>query len=169
MQQSCHPIGEENRTRQLRMSQATTVAVPPEFLDVTVHSNRRVPPSRDQSSGHVQSRTLTVSCGLGTKIVEVLLSVVRKNPKSCWSQLKCPRCALQQRIRLDDIDLSELFTCRASVMQSVPRFLWGSFRVALKVALDEIIAAVSFVRGEGGSCCCYCLACCCTDLVGEVL
>ena len=106
--------------------------------------------------------------------------MVRKNPKSCWSQLKCPRCALQQRIRgggfakLDDIDLSELFTCRASVMQSVPRFLWGSFQVALIVALDEIITgyesrSVLRQEREGGSCCCYCLACCCTDLVGEVL
>ena len=92
------------------MSQATTVVVPPESLDVTVILMGRfqrpedVPDgwfwlaptmTRDQSRGHVQSRTLTVSCGLGTKIVEVLLSVVRINPKSCWSQLKYPR---QQRI-----------------------------------------------------------------------
>ena len=37
-------------------------------------------PKDRQSSGHVQSRTLIVSCGLGTKIVEVPLPVVRKNP-----------------------------------------------------------------------------------------
>ena len=38
-------------------------------------------------------------------------------------------------------------------MQSVPRFLWGSFRVALKVALDEIVAGYesrSVVRQEKG-------------------
>ena len=53
----------------------------------------------------------------------------------------CPSAAHQRGgfAQLDDIDLSELFTCRASVMQSASRFLWGSFRVALKVALDEII------------------------------
>ena len=34
------PIGEEKRTSRLRMSQATTVAVPPETLDVTVQSDR---------------------------------------------------------------------------------------------------------------------------------
>ena len=34
------PIGEENHTRRLRMSQATTVAVPPETLDVAVQSDR---------------------------------------------------------------------------------------------------------------------------------
>ena len=28
-------------------------------------------------------------------------------------------------------------------MRSVPRFLWGSFRVAMKVALEEIMAGVS--------------------------
>ena len=38
-------------------------------------------------------------------------------------------------------------------MQSVPRFLWGSFRVALKVALDEINAgheSRSILRQERG-------------------
>ena len=43
------PIGEENRTRQLRMSQATTVAVPPESLDVIVHSDREIPAPRRPS------------------------------------------------------------------------------------------------------------------------
>ena len=43
------PNGEENRTRLLRMSQATTVAVPPESLDVTVHSDREVPAPRRPS------------------------------------------------------------------------------------------------------------------------
>ena len=40
--------------------------------------------------------------------------------------------------QLDHRDISEVFSCRASVMRTVPRFLWGSFRVALKVALEEI-------------------------------
>ena len=40
--------------------------------------------------------------------------------------------------QLDLWDISEVFSCRASVMRTVPRFLWGSFRVALKVALEEI-------------------------------
>ena len=67
----------------------------------------------------------------------------------------CPSAAHQRGgfAQLDDIDLSELFTCRASVMQSASRFLWGSFRVALKVALDEIIAGYesrSVFRQERG-------------------
>ena len=40
--------------------------------------------------------------------------------------------------QLDFWDISEVFSCRASVMRTVPRFLWGSFRVALKVAFEEI-------------------------------
>ena len=40
--------------------------------------------------------------------------------------------------QLDHWSIHELFACRASVMRTVPRFLWGSFRVAEKVALDEV-------------------------------
>ena len=44
---------------------------------------------------------------------------------------------------LDHWDLGETFAQRGCLMRSVPRFLWGSFRVAMKVALEEIIAGVS--------------------------
>ena len=39
---------------------------------------------------------------------------------------------------LDEWNLEELFSHRGSLMRSVPRFLWGSFRVATKLALEEI-------------------------------
>ena len=39
----------------------------------------------------------------------------------------------------DDWNLQEVFRTRASVMRTVPRFLWASFRAALKVALEEIV------------------------------
>ena len=42
-------------------------------------------------------------------------------------------------VALDDGDLEEVFSRRGSLMRSVPRFLWGSFRVATKLALDEIV------------------------------
>ena len=38
------------------------------------------------------------------------------------------------------VDLSLVFARRAVVMKCVPRFLWGSFRIALKLALEEIAA-----------------------------
>ena len=41
--------------------------------------------------------------------------------------------------QLDHWDLDEIFARRASVMKTVPRFLWGSFRIALRVALAEIV------------------------------
>ena len=67
----------------------------------------------------------------------------------------CPSVANQRRgfAQLDEVDLPDLFTCRASVMQTVPRFLWGSFRAALKVALEEILEGYqsrSVVRQERG-------------------
>ena len=39
---------------------------------------------------------------------------------------------------LDEWNLEEMFSHRGSLMRSVPRFLWGSFRVATKLALEEI-------------------------------
>ena len=45
--------------------------------------------------------------------------------------------------QLDRWNVQEVFTRRASVMRTVPRFLWGSFRVALKVALEEVLTGQS--------------------------
>ena len=39
---------------------------------------------------------------------------------------------------LDQWNLSELFSHRASVMRTIHRFLWVSFRIAMKAALEEI-------------------------------
>ena len=39
---------------------------------------------------------------------------------------------------LDDVDLCETFAQRAAVMKNIPKFLWGSFRVALRLPLEEI-------------------------------
>ena len=39
---------------------------------------------------------------------------------------------------LDQWNLSELLSHRASVVRTITRFLWGSFRIAMKVALEEI-------------------------------
>ena len=38
----------------------------------------------------------------------------------------------------DDVDCGAIFSRRPAVMKTVPKFLWGSFRVALKVVLEEI-------------------------------
>ena len=40
---------------------------------------------------------------------------------------------------LDQVDLVEVFKPRASVMKSVPRFLCGAFRIALRTALQEAV------------------------------
>ena len=42
-------------------------------------------------------------------------------------------------LALDDWDLEEVFRRRGSVMRSVLRFLWRSFRVAVQLALEEIV------------------------------
>ena len=40
----------------------------------------------------------------------------------------------------DGEDMSRVFAQRAAVMKAVPKFLWGSFRIALKLALEEVAA-----------------------------
>ena len=54
---------------------------------------------------------------------------------------------------LDMVDLSQVFARRAAVMKGVPRFLWSSFRIAMKLALEEIAAgslATDRLRQERG-------------------
>ena len=56
------------------------------------------------------------------------------------------QCALQAAVtrlgfaQLDMWDLMELFKERGWLMMSVPRFLWESFRICLKIALEQIVA-----------------------------
>ena len=38
------------------------------------------------------------------------------------------------------VDLSRVFARREAVMKGVPRILWGSFHIALKLALEELAA-----------------------------
>ena len=47
---------------------------------------------------------------------------------------------------MDDVDVERIFSLRASVMRSVPRFLHGPFRNAMKMVLEEIMASVEDVR-----------------------
>ena len=54
-----------------------------------------------------------------------------------------PSAAIQRAGLLDHWDLGETLSQRGSLMRSVPRFLWASFRVALKVALKEILLGVA--------------------------
>ena len=44
-------------------------------------------------------------------------------------------------IALDVVDLTNVFSLRASVLKTVPRFLRGPFRNALRVAMDEAVPA----------------------------
>ena len=50
-------------------------------------------------------------------------------------------------VQLDSWDLRDLFRQRGCPLKSVPRFLWGSFQICLKITLEEILAGI-----EGGSC-----------------
>ena len=49
--------------------------------------------------------------------------------------------AVREAIRgLDALDISAIFSRRASVMRSPPKFLSGAFRSAMRVALHEIVS-----------------------------
>ena len=60
---------------------------------------------------------------------------------------------------LDTVNLVEMFSTRARVMQSVPWVLRGAFRTALKAAMQEILdgtEANSELRGTRGGNCSFC-------------
>ena len=73
--------------------------------------------------------------------------------------------------QMDDWNLQEVFRTRASVMRTVPRFLWASFPAALKVALEEWQVNRTdklIVKKAVGNCSWHCRVCCCTGLHGVV-
>ena len=79
--------------------------------------------------------------------------------------------AVREAIRgLDALDISAIFSRRASVMKSPPKFLSGAFRSAMWVALNEISRGLSVTMNrfsaEGGNCSCCCRDCCCSGLLG---
>ena len=67
----------------------------------------------------------------------VMVAAVGNNDVQCDRQLQFRE---QVSSIFDHWDLGEIYSQRASVM---PRFLWGSFRVALKAALQEILLGVA--------------------------
>ena len=71
-------------------------------------------------------------------------SVVSKAPLQHWEKIQIPRCCRRWRVN---------FARQAAVIKRVPRFLSGSFRIALKLAHEEISAgsvANDRVRQERG-------------------
>ena len=55
--------------------------------------------------------------------------------------------ALRAGLRfLDEVDLCEVFVQRAVVMKNIPKLLWGSFRVTLRIALEDI--SISSTQNE---------------------
>ena len=51
---------------------------------------------------------------------------------------------------MDRVNVVEIFRHRAAVMKSVPRFLRGPFRNAMKLVLEEVLASDQEVRQERG-------------------
>ena len=75
-----------------------------------------------------------------------MLPRLKKCP--CLSQPPPPPIALEPRRRLmadafttlDPVDLKEVFECRANVIRVVPHVVRGAFRLAIRAALEEVIA-----------------------------
>ena len=56
---------------------------------------------------------------------------------------------------LDDVDLTRIFSLRASVLKTVPGFFGGTFRTALRMAMTKWCTQFCCVRRGVGSCSCY--------------
>ena len=152
------------RRKRLRISQATTVAIPPESLvDLTQRDvsgsdtpslQRNAPrPTRRSTLVGVRPGSI-MHCAeptSGAEMSEVASEFEDEGSNASGEENaevpiveEVPPVRPSVRVQralfelLDQWNLSELFSQRASVMRTIPRFLWGSFRIAMKVPLEEI-------------------------------
>ena len=82
------------------------------------------------------SDTDTVGGGSDVEVGEILEPTVVETPVAMEPRVRAPVRAFAS---LDAVDLSDLFERRAKVMRSVPHVLRGAFRMALRVACQEIL------------------------------
>ena len=85
------------------------------------------------------SDTDTVGGGSDVEVGEILEPTVVETPVAMEPRVRAPVRAFAS---LDAVDLSDLFETRAKVMRSVPHVLRRAFRMALRVACQEIIEGI---------------------------
>ena len=96
--------------------------------------------------GHPRTR----SCSRGDS--EAGAEEFPQSPVEEEEEFVVPRAASLRRAfaSLDEVDPCAQFQQRAAVMRSVPKFLVGMFRNALKIALEEIVRTDNEVTQERG-------------------
>ena len=96
------------------------------------------------------SDTDTVAGGSEVEVGEILEPTVVQIPVAMEPRVRAP---VRVFASLDAVDLSDVFERRAKVMRSVPHVLKGAFRMAMRVACQEILegmeanSEVRVVRG----------------------
>ena len=94
--------------------------------------------SVDREENTPSSDTETVG-GVSNVSIDASSSAVALEPEVMVDDIVVGR-AVREAIRgLDALDISAIFSRRASVMRSPPKFLSGAFRSAMRVALHEIV------------------------------
>ena len=109
----------------------------------------------DSENGDVPRHRLlgdsdTESLSDGVSIAIVHSTVEEESSVDIVHDMREDSAAIREAfLSLDAIDLHTIFAKRASVMKNVPQFLRGSFRNAMRVAMDEAIQENEVRRTRG--------------------
>ena len=140
------PAGSASRPKRLhlvghfqRISQATTVpAVPESSRDIEFDMTRGDSSSDTESVQHHveedREKMLQVSA-----VSEDVETGDNLEPDPEVREVIVTPTVRAALVWLDEVDLVEVFKLRASVMKSVPKFLAGAFRIALRTVLEEAV------------------------------
>ena len=103
--------------------------------DGDLHSSPKVSP-RHRLFGHSDTESLAD----GASTVSIHSVVVEESPVDVVHDIRGDSVAIRKAfLSLDAVDLHTIFAKRAAVMKAIPRFSRGSFRNAMRVAMDEAL------------------------------
>ena len=92
----------------------------------------------------------TESLADGASTVSIHSVVEEESPADVVHDIRVNSVAIREAfLSLDAVDLHTIFTMRAAVMKAIPRFLRGSFRNAMRVAMDEALHTNEVRRTRG--------------------
>ena len=113
--------------------------------DGDLHSSPKVSP-RHRLFGHSDTESLAD----GASTVSIHSLVVEEYPVDVVQDIRGDSVEIREAfLSLDAVDLHTIFAKRAAVKKAIPRFLRGSFRNAMRVAMDEALQTNEVRRTRG--------------------
>ena len=107
------------------------------------------PAENPRNSGLGESDTESLSDGASTVSVDGVVADVSE-PELAVPEVRVTSQAIRDAVvALDAVDWSVVFSKRAAVMKTIPNFLRGSYRDAMRVAVEEALQPQEARRTRG--------------------